>query len=714
MKLRRLLRSTLSVVLAASFLSAISIESASAAAACSPTSITANNFTYLYFKTATTCDWTVPAGVTKVDALIVGGGGSGGIGGGLANEPGGGGAGGFIENLAVAVTPGSVNSIVVGAGAAGATTASNGGDSSALSYTAKGGGAGATNGGVGANGGSGGGGSHNATAGGTATSGQGNNGGAGGGSIGGGGGGAGSAGSSFNGGFGKQSVITSLYYAGGGAAIRTAVSTAAGVAYHGGGVPTTTINGAKGSAQDGVANTGSGGAGGFSNASAVTPNNGAGGSGIVVIRYYTAVETFSAIDTVTVNVTNAFVPLTTSATSIDAAGFTGNVAAAIRTTNALFKIGATAAGNVTANTGYSSSQFTSGTDTETAFYGTLAQVNAALDTISVSVSGANAKIQIAVFPAGYAYNFDNGHLYKMFIGAYGVYWEYARCAALFDTSTTTNTTSSATDCMYSGSAPTQRSVLGLSGYLSNITSASEVNFALNKGGIAQLTLNAWLGGSDTSTAPVSTTEGNFIWMDGPESRKKFFVAPTSASAPANCSAGLIGVCSYGDSGYNYNNWANTEPNNAGGNESYLQIYVSGLWNDCANTCTVPNYLVEYGNTGESLYTQDSIALPIATAAPVISLPGNATTANKLIQTTITASVQAPGTVSFYYKGQVIGKCKNKSVTGTAPNLSYGCVWKPVIQGQQVISVAYTPTDSANLSPATSNLTILVGKRTGAR
>ena len=708
MSLKRLLRVTLSVSLAASFLSVISIESASAAAACSPTSITANNFTYLYFKTATTCDWTVPAGVTKVDALIVGGGGSGGIGGTTANEPGGGGAGGFIENLGVAVTPSSVNSIVVGAGAAGATTASNGGDSSALSYTAKGGGAGATNGGVGANGGSGGGGSHNATAGGTATSGQGNNGSAGGGSIGGGGGGAGSAGSSFNGGFGKQSVITSLYYAGGGAAIRTAVSTAAGVAYHGGGVPTTTINGTKGSAQDGVANTGSGGAGGFANN--MTANNGAGGSGIVVIRYYTPVETLTAPDTVTVGALNTFFAV--DPTKFDVTGFSGTISAAIRATNGYFKFGTTT--GLTANTGYSSSQFTSGTDTETAFTGTVANVNAALDSLTVSASGANAKIQIATFPSGYAYNFDNGHLYKMFIGAYGVYWEYARCAALFDTSTTTNTTSSATDCMYSGSAPTQRSVLGLSGYLSNITSASEVNFALNKGGIAQLTLNAWLGGSDTSTAPVSTTEGNFIWMDGPESRKKFFVAPTSASAPANCSAGLIGVCSYGDSGYNYNNWANTEPNNSGGNESYLQIYVSGLWNDCANTCTVPNYLVEYGNTGDSLYTYHSTALAFATTPPTISLPGNATTVSKLIQTTITASVQAPGTVTFYYKGQVIGKCKNKSVTGTAPNLSYGCVWKPVIQGQQVISVAYTPTDSANLSPATSNLTILVGKRTGAR
>jgi hypothetical protein len=706
-KFKRLPKYALSVALVASCLTGISIQSASATS-CSPTTITANNFTYLYFKSTGSCDWTVPAGVTKVDVLVVGGGGSGGIGGTTANEPGGGGAGGMVENLGVSVTPNATSTLTVGAGAPGAATASNGSNSSALGYTANGGGAGATNGGTGANGGSGGGGSHNATAGGNGTAGQGNNGASGGGSIGGGGGGAGSAGSSFNGGFGKQSVITSLYYAGGGAAIQTAGSILAGTAYNGGGVPVTTINGTKGTAQDGVANTGSGGAGGFS--SNLTLNNGAGGSGIVVIRYYTPVETLTAPDRVTVGALNTFFAV--DPTKFDVTGFSGTISAAIRTTNGYFKLGTTT--GLTANTGYSSSQFTSGTDTETAFTGSVANVNAAIDSLTVSASGANAKIQIAAFPPGYAYNFDTGHLYKMFTSAAGVYWEYARCAALFDTSTTTNTTSSATDCTYSGAAPTQRSVLGLSGYISNITSPSEVSFVLNKAGIAQLTNNAWLGGSDTSTAPVSTTEGNFIWIDGPESRKKFFVAPTSSSAPSNCAQGLVGTCSYGDSGYNYNNWSSGEPNNFGAGESYLQIYVNGLWNDCANTCTVPNYLVEFGNTGESLYTYHSTALTFATTPPIISLPGNATTLNKLIQTTITASVQAPGTLSFYFKGQLIGKCNNKAATGTAPNMSYGCVWKPLVQGPVTLSVTYTPTDSSYLSPSTSYLNIIVGKRTGAR
>ena len=702
MNFKRLCGIAFSVILAVPLLSAISIESASAAA-CSPNTITANNFTYKYFKTATTCDWTIPSGVSKADVLIVGGGGSGGIGGSLANEAGGGGAGGFIENLGVAVTPNSIASIVVGAGAPGATTASNGSDSSAFGYTAKGGGAGATNGGTGANGGSGGGGSHNTTAGGTATpSGQGNSGASGGGSIGGGGGGAGSAGSSFNGGFGKQSVITSLYYAGGGAAIRTAGSILAGAAYHGGGVPVSTSNNAKTSAQDGVANTGSGGAGGFSGN--LTANNGAGGSGIVVIRYYTAVETLSAVDTVTVGTRNAFVPLTTTTTAIDAAGFTGTVSAAIRTTNAFFKIGTSASSAVTALTGYTDAQRTSGTDTETAFSGTLAQINALLDTISVSVTNSNAKIQFALFPSGYSYSFDTGHLYKGITYGSGVYWEFARCASLFDTSTITNSTTGATDCTYSGTAPTQNSVLGLSGYLVNITSTPETSFLIAKSALTTGTI--WAGGSDATTVPAYSTEGNFLWTDGPESRKLL--------RDSGCATGTIGTCPNAAAGYNYANWGTSEPNNSGGTENYIDIGTDGLWNDCANSCNLSKFLIEFGNTGETLYTADSIDLTIAGQPPVLSLPGNSMTANKLIQTTLTATVASPGSVTFYYKGQVIGKCKNKVVTGTAPNLSYGCAWKPVIQGQQVITVKYIPDDSSFLSPMSTNLTIMVGKRTGAR
>ena len=61
--------------------------------------------------------WTVPTGVTKVDALIIGGGGGGGNGSdGSGWSGGGGGAGGLATLSNSTVTPGSVQTVTVGGG----------------------------------------------------------------------------------------------------------------------------------------------------------------------------------------------------------------------------------------------------------------------------------------------------------------------------------------------------------------------------------------------------------------------------------------------------------------------------------------------------------------------------------------------------------------------------------------------------------------------
>jgi len=92
-----------------------------------------------------TATWTVPAGVTEVDYLIVAGGGGGG-----GRLGGGGGAGGLLEKLNHPVTPSSDVNITVGAGGAGGlyNTATSsgageeGGNSVAFGVTAFGGGGG--------------------------------------------------------------------------------------------------------------------------------------------------------------------------------------------------------------------------------------------------------------------------------------------------------------------------------------------------------------------------------------------------------------------------------------------------------------------------------------------------------------------------------------------------------------------------------------------
>ena len=138
-------------------------------------SVSGATATTVSFTSVGTTSWTVPPGITSVNYLVVAGGGAGGSAGPTMYDGGaaGGGAGGMLYGT-MAVTPGTVYSIYVGAGASGAANRTRGasGDNSVLSSSSTsiiaiggGGGGGGANTQSGANGGSGGGGANGGAAG---------------------------------------------------------------------------------------------------------------------------------------------------------------------------------------------------------------------------------------------------------------------------------------------------------------------------------------------------------------------------------------------------------------------------------------------------------------------------------------------------------------------------------------------------------------------
>ena len=135
--LRRSLPTSISWILVLSLFvglpSQVALSTTANAAACVPTTSTASNGdTILTFSSAGTCDWTVPSGVGVVKVLVVGAGAGGGGGSnagaaeGGGSGGGGGGAGKVNYSEAISVTPGSVKSIVVGAGGSGGAGGMNG------------------------------------------------------------------------------------------------------------------------------------------------------------------------------------------------------------------------------------------------------------------------------------------------------------------------------------------------------------------------------------------------------------------------------------------------------------------------------------------------------------------------------------------------------------------------------------------------------------
>lgn len=98
----------------------------------------------------------------------------------------------------------------------------------------------------------------------------------------------------------------------------------------------------------------------------------------------------------------------------------------------------------------------------------------------------------------------------------------------------------------------------------------------------------------------------------------------------------------------------------------------------------------------------------------IQLPGNSLTAVFESATTITASVAAPSKVTFFSSGKRIAKCIKVSTTGTAPNITATCVWKPSRRGSVTVSAQSYPVDSGLSSARSATLNVSVLNRTTKR
>jgi hypothetical protein len=287
------------------------------------------NYCVVKFARVGETTWTIPAGVSTIDYLVVGGGGGGGAGTDNAHGGGGGGGGGVLTGSIASLS--GIVSIGVGAGGEAGTWVGNtnnpagiGGDSFLADVRAKGGGGGGSYFTLAQAGGSGGGGapSNNANrrSGAAGTDGQGTEGGNALGSSAtlanaGGGGGSGTAGSDGAegeatgvggaGGDGQEVSILGapeVYGGGGGGAGFTSGGAGGGGGGGGGGKHTDFGDGfaPAGSGQDGAAGFGGGGGGGMASngITGVRPGNrwpgGTGGSGVVIVRYAlsTATPTF--------------------------------------------------------------------------------------------------------------------------------------------------------------------------------------------------------------------------------------------------------------------------------------------------------------------------------------------------------------------------------------------------------------------------------------
>jgi hypothetical protein len=110
----------------------------------------------------------------------------------------------------------------------------------------------------------------------------------------------------------------------------------------------------------------------------------------------------------------------------------------------------------------------------------------------------------------------------------------------------------------------------------------------------------------------------------------------------------------------------------------------------------------------------TVTITNANESATVSAPTVSGTINKGISTTITVTLNAAGKVRFFLGGKRISNCLARSTTGSYPNFSATCSWKPPVTGRQSLTASITPTDSSFTSATSTSTAVWVNKRANSR
>ena len=106
----------------------------------------------------------------------------------------------------------------------------------------------------------------------------------------------------------------------------------------------------------------------------------------------------------------------------------------------------------------------------------------------------------------------------------------------------------------------------------------------------------------------------------------------------------------------------------------------------------------------------TITITNANESATINAPTVSGTINKGINTTITVTINVAGKVRFFVGNKRISTCKERITSGTYPNNTATCTWKPAVTGRQYLTATLTPTDNTFSASTSARTEVFVVKR----
>jgi len=353
-------------------------------------------------------------------------------------------------------------------------------------------------------------------------------------------------------------------------------------------------------------------------------------------------------------------------------------------------------------------------------YGAVSDVNAALNTLTYAASSTSgpATITTTITDRGsgaIAYDTTTGNYFQAVTTADT--WDQAYNAITGDTLTDHTSLASVAKRQAQSATGTGATLCayvfnGMCGYFATIYNSAQDTLVTSKVGTDQ----AWLGGSDRYH------EGQWVWADpkAPAYNKQFSdqssgitgqtdeTGQNDKGTGSNPTGQPISYTVNGNT-YSFVQWNNNEPNNSGGNENALQIVAggNGNWNDLSETASTLNiFIVEYGGLGEvQTYAPSTSTINVNvgyTPNIYVGTTNGSGTVTYRATTSLTATINPAGKVTFYANGKAIPGCKNLNAS---PYTVVCSTWKPSQQNLINLTARIVPTNGS-YSTATSPTVVL--------
>ncbi len=136
----------------------------------------------------------------------------------------------------------------------------------------------------------------------------------------------------------------------------------------------------------------------------------------------------------------------------------------------------------------------------------------------------------------------------------------------------------------------------------------------------------------------------------------------------------------------------------------------------ADSDTNNSYIIIITVSDGALTDTQTVTITITNAneSASINAPTVSGTINKGVATTITVSINVAGKVRFFVGGKRISTCKDRTTSGTYPNNTATCSWRPAVTGRQILTATLTPTDNTFSASTSAPTTVQVVRRSAPR